>query len=113
MEDEWLVDIIHLLATEYGWSKRQILDEVYFDELDLYATRIRKNQISERLTETAIANNTRAKDPNKLVKSFEKKLQELNGKDYLAKDRMTKEDERKLKELARRMKANAEKRRKG
>lgn len=108
-----MFDIIHLLASEYGWSKRQILEDVYYDEVQFYIKRIRTNQITERLTETAIANNSRAKDPNKLVKSFQKSLQELNGKDFIAKERMTKEDERQLKELARRMKANAEQRRKG
>jgi hypothetical protein len=106
-----LFDIIHLLAKEYGWSKRQILEEMYYDEIDFYVKRIRRDNASERLTDLAIAHNPKAKDPNKLVMSFKKQLQEIEGKAYLHKDRMTKQDEMRLKELARQMKANAEKRR--
>ena len=106
-----MFDVVHILASEYGWSKRQILEEVYYDEIEFYVKRIRKEQIQSRLTDTAIANNNRAKDPNKIIKSFQKKLQELEGKDYLAKERMTKQDENNLKELARVMSTNAKKRR--
>lgn len=101
------------MASEYGWSKRQILEEVFFDEIEFYVSRIRKTQVSDRLMDTAIANNTRSKDPNKLIQEYRKQLQAIDGKSYLQKERMTKEDERQLKELARRMKANAEKRRNG
>jgi hypothetical protein len=108
-----LFDVIHLLAKEYGWSKRTILEEMYYDEIELYIKRIRRDQANERLTDLAIAHNPKAKDPNKLVNSFKKQLQEIEGKAYLHKDRMTKQDEANLREIARRMKANAEKRRKG
>jgi hypothetical protein len=108
-----LFDIVHLLAKEYGWSKGQILEEVYYDELEFYIKRIRRDQANERLTALAIAHNPNAKDPNKLVMSFKKALQEIEGKAYLHKERMTKQDEQNLKEIARRMKANAEKRRYG
>lgn len=101
------------MASEYGWSKCQILEEVFFDEIEFYVSRIRKTQVSDRLMDTAIANNTRSKDPNKLIQEYRKQLQAIDGKSYLQKERMTKEDERQLKELARRMKANAEKRRNG
>ncbi|MDC3413958.1 hypothetical protein [Terrihalobacillus insolitus] len=108
-----MFDVVHSLAKEYGWSKKQILEEVYVDEIEYYLKRIRKDQANDRLTELAIVHNPNAKDPNKLIASFKKALQELEGKAYLAKDKMTKEDEQNLREIARRMKANAEKRRRG
>lgn len=86
---------------------------MYYDEIEFYVKRIRKDQAADRLTDLAIVQNPNTKDPNKLVNSFKKQLQEIDGKAYLQKERMTKEDEMKLKEIARRMKANAEKRRKG
>lgn len=86
---------------------------MYVDEVEFYVKRIRKDQANERLTDLAIAHNPKAKDPNKLVNSFKKQLQEIEGKAYLSKERMTKQDEANLRDIARRMKANAAKRRRG
>lgn len=86
---------------------------MYYDEIEFYIKRIRRDQVNERLTDLAIAHNPNAKDPNKLVNSFKKSLQEIDGKAYLNKERMTKQDEMNLREIARRMKANAAKRRRG
>lgn len=73
--------------------------------------RIRKDQANERLTDLAIAHNPNAKDPKKLITHFQKTVRDVDGKGYLTKERMTKQDEIQLKELARRMKANARNRR--
>lgn len=43
--EEWLLTVIDILAAEYHWSKSEILEEVYPEEIELY---IRK--ISERKT---------------------------------------------------------------
>lgn len=86
---------------------------MYFDEIEFYVKRIQKEKASERLTDLAIAHNPNSKDPNKLVASFKKQLQQYEEKSFMTKERMTKEDERKLRELARTMKRNAEARRKG
>lgn len=83
---------------------------MYFEEVEFYAKRIRKNNASERLTELAIVHNPKAKNPNKLIQTFRKQMDEIDGKAYLHKERMTKSDEHKFKEIARLMKANAEKR---
>lgn len=106
-----MFDVIHLFAVEYGWSKRQILEEVYFDEIDFYAQRIKKQNANERLTDLAIEHNPNTKDPKKLVSQFQNMLQEGGEKGYLEKENMTKQDENALKELARKMKSNASKRR--
>ncbi len=65
------------------------------------------------MTDLAIIHNPNAKDPNKLINSLRRQLHELDGKSYLFKERMTKADERKLRELARQMKENVKKRRRG
>ena len=43
--EEWLLTVIDALAAEYHWSKSEILEEVYPEEIELY---LRK--ISERKT---------------------------------------------------------------
>lgn len=43
--EEWLLTVIDVLAAEYHWSKSEILEEVYPEEIELY---LRK--ISERKT---------------------------------------------------------------
>lgn len=106
-----MFDVIHIFSKEYGWSKRQILEEIYYDEIDFYLKRIRKDTANDRLTDLAIAHNPKAKDPKKLISYFQKTIRDVDGKGYLMKERMTKQDERELKELARRMRANAQKRR--
>lgn len=108
-----MFDIVHALAKEYGWSKNVILEEMYYDELEFYLKRIRRDQVNERLTDLAIIHNPKSENPNKLVLSFRKALEEIEGKAYLNKERMTKEDENNLREIARRMRSNAEMRRKG
>lgn len=98
------------MAKEYGWSKRQILEEVYFDEIDFYMKRIKKDKLNDRMTELAIAHNPNAKDPNKLITTFKNALREVEGKSYLTKERMTKQDEQNLKEIARQMLRNRKRR---
>lgn len=43
--EEWLLTVIDVLAAEYHWSKSEILEEIYPEEIELY---LRK--ISERKT---------------------------------------------------------------
>lgn len=96
-----------MFAVEYGWSKRQVLEELYFDEIEFYSKRIKKHNANDRLTDLAIEHNPNTNDPKKLVSQFQKMLKDVEGKGYLEKENMTKQDENALKELARQMKANA------
>lgn len=98
------------MAKNYGWSKSQVLDELYPDEVDFYASRIRKDSTNDRMTDLAIAQNPHVKDPNKLMKEFQKQMQDVEGKSHLSKEKMTKEDENKLKAIARKMRENSQKR---
>lgn len=102
-----------MFAIEYGWSKRQILEEVYIEEVEYFSKRIKRERASQRMVDLAIEHNPHTQDPNNLIQSFKNQLNEIDGKSYLQKEQMTKEDERQLKEVARRMKANAQTRRNG
>lgn len=102
-----------MFAKEYGWSKRQILEEVYIEEVEFFTKRIKRERASQRMVDLAIEHNPHTQDPNNLVQSFKNQLNEIDGKSYLQKEQMTKEDERQLKEVARRMQANSKKRRNG
>ncbi|WP_163530895.1 hypothetical protein [Halobacillus ihumii] len=62
------------------------------------------------MTELAIAQNPHTQDPNKLATKFKKQLQDVDGKSYLGKEKMTKEDENDLKAIARKMRENSQKR---
>lgn len=72
--------------------------------------RIRKDRVSDRLTELAMLHNPQSQKPKELFKSFQAQLQTLDGKGYLGKERMSPQDERKLREIAELMKSNAAKR---
>lgn len=45
--EEWLISIIDILASEYHWSKAQILEEVYPEEVEVYARKIGERRIQE------------------------------------------------------------------
>jgi len=43
--EEWIISIIDILASEYHWSKSQILEEVYPEEVEVYARKIGERHI--------------------------------------------------------------------
>ena len=45
--EEWIISIIDILASEYHWSKSQILEEVYPEEVEVYARKIKERHIQE------------------------------------------------------------------
>ncbi|GEK57126.1 hypothetical protein CHL76_02225 [Marinococcus halophilus] len=98
------------MASNYGWSKSEVLNELYPDEINFYVTRVQRDRTNERITELAITQNPHTKDPSKLQKQFEKDLQKSEGRSYIDKEKMSKEDEKQLKAIAREMRENAEKR---
>ena len=73
--------------------------------------RIRKDRVSDRLTELAMLHNPQSQKPKELFKTLQNQLQTIDGKGYLGKEKMTPQDERKLREIAELMKSNAIKRR--
>lgn len=96
---EWLYEIIHRLATHYGWSKREILEEVYPDEVHYYLQHIQRDDVHERLMQLSVAHNPHSKDPNHLVSVLNQQLEQREDKGYLYQERMSRDDEQALKEL--------------
>ena len=76
----WAID---QLAHEYGWAKRDILEQVYFDELFIFARLINRRKINEYKMELAIATNPHVKDPKSLWRMFDRQERENEGKGYL------------------------------
>ena len=59
--------IIDLFASEYGWSRQEIMN-IYVDELFKFVDIIKKRKKDEALLELAIAHNPYSKNPNELFK---------------------------------------------
>jgi len=54
------------LASEYGWSKREILEEIYIDELMCLTDVIKSRKSSEYKMQLAIVSNPHTKKPREL-----------------------------------------------
>jgi len=61
-----------LLASEYGWSKHDILCDVYFDELYWLTRQIEKRKVTEYRMQLAIVQNPHVKEPKELWKVLNK-----------------------------------------
>lgn len=104
-----MFDAIHTLSTAYGWTKKEILEQVYPAEIELYVKRIKKEKANERLTLLAITHNPHVQDPNKLIKELQELVNEVEGS-YYNKQQMDGDDIQKLMEVRRRMMENAQSR---
>lgn len=71
------------MASNYAWSKKDILENVYFDELFLYSKLINIRKINESKIALAIATNPQTKNPKKLWDELDRQERTLNGMDYL------------------------------
>jgi hypothetical protein len=71
------------LAHEYGWAKRDILEQVYLDELFIFARIINRRKISEYKMQLAIATNPNTKDPKALWEMLDNQEKQNEGKDYI------------------------------
>lgn len=48
-KEEWLIAVIDVLASEYHWSKKDILEDVYPEEIEPYTRRIGERKKQEAL----------------------------------------------------------------
>lgn len=71
------------MANEYGWAKRDILENVYLDELFIFTRLINRRKISEYKMQLAIATNPHTKEPKKLWGTLDKQERENEGLSYL------------------------------
>lgn len=102
-----MFDAIHVLSRGYGWSKKEILETIYPDEVSYYISRINKQQASEQLGLLALIHNPHVKNPEKLVQELQSAMNTDEGK-YYEKDRMNVQDMQKMGEIKRLMAQNAQ-----
>lgn len=60
------------MASNYGWSKKDILEQIYPDEAVKLAKLIQERQSQNYLALLAIAHNPHSKNPKKLWRILEK-----------------------------------------
>lgn len=71
------------MAGGYGWSKRQILDEVFLDEALDYISSIQRRKISDYLMSAYIAANPHSKKPGALFGELKGELRKLENQDIM------------------------------
>lgn len=71
------------MASNYGWAKRDILENVYLDELFVFARLINRRIINEQKMALAIATNPHTKHPKKLWDTIAQQERQNEGRDYL------------------------------
>lgn len=71
------------MASEYGWAKRDILENVYLDELFVFTRLINRRKINNYKMALAIATNPHIKDPKGLWRALDRQERENDGKGYL------------------------------
>jgi hypothetical protein len=76
----WAID---LLASAYGWAKKDILENVYLDELFIFTRLINQRKISEYKMQLAIVTNPHIKNPGRLWAVLDAQENDNNGKEYL------------------------------
>lgn len=69
--------IIDVLASNYHWAKREILDDVYLDEAIEYLDMIKRRKVQEDLMQLAIISNPHTKEPKALHKFLADELKNL------------------------------------
>lgn len=71
------------MASEYGWAKDDILENVYLDELFVFTRLINRRKIQGYKMQLAIAQNPHIKNPKDLWRLLEQQESEVEGKSYL------------------------------
>lgn len=66
-----MIDVVDILASEYGWAKGYIYNELYFDEVYLLMESAKKRKNGNYRMLLAIAQSPHSKDPNLLWKALE------------------------------------------
>lgn len=84
MLDQWLWNITDMLASEYGWAKRDILETVYVDELFHYQKNIRARIRLKRIYDLRIAHNPYLK-PRDQKALMDELAQDTDGQERPAK----------------------------
>jgi len=70
---------VDILGSEYGWSKKQILEETYFDEYIEYCFAIKKRLFSHYQILLAISHNPHVEEPSKLQEAFRERVDGISS----------------------------------
>lgn len=68
------IKALDALGSEYGWSKKEILEETYFDEYVDLCIEIAERRRHNYLLYIAIISNPHVKDPQRLIHLLSKNL---------------------------------------
>ena len=71
------------MASAYGWSKRDILADVFFEEALEYMEAAQRRKISDYLMQAYIASNPHAKKPGALFDELKNELRKLENQDIM------------------------------
>lgn len=80
-DDEWLWWAVDLLASEYGWAKREILEHVYLDELYAMVPKINRRKLADYKMEMAIVQNPHVKNPKELWAMLDQQEKQFEPQD--------------------------------
>lgn len=74
------------MASEYGWAKHDILNDVYLDDLFALSKRINLRKLTEYRMQLAIATNPHIKNPKELWRTFDEQERQMTGQAYMDED---------------------------
>lgn len=74
--------IIDLFASEYHWSKGQILN-LYPGEIFVYIESIRRRKLNDLMVQLAVVQNPHTKKPKELWSKLEQELRFLSPRDIM------------------------------
>ena len=78
--EETINEIVHYLAFNYHWSKRDILETVYINEVEFYMKQIQKEKLNNWLMDAQVALSPQSKKPMVLINDIKKQIKRLEDK---------------------------------
>jgi hypothetical protein len=95
---DWLYSCVHLLAYHYHWSKTEILENVYPDEIEDFRKNIVQSLVTNWRMQAFIAHNPHANDSKMLFNELDRMERGTTGHDYID-AKLDKEGFKSLKEI--------------
>lgn len=78
---DWLYNIVDLIASEYGWTKEYIFNNVYPREIKTFDVMITRRQFNNYRMLLAISSNPHTKDPKKFANLINRQVGNLDTDD--------------------------------
>ena len=80
---EFIDDSVFLLAYHFKWSKTEIFNSVYLDEVSFYIENIQREQAQSLYFMAMASANAQTKDPSKMLKRIAPQLQKRGKTDIM------------------------------